>query len=51
MMTRLLLFDNDRIRPALLGGQPHDVLVFFRYHVKLDHGQELVFVVGEYFRA
>lgn len=50
-MIYRLLFDNNRIRPALLGGQPHDVFVFLRYDVELDHGQELVFVVGEYFRA
>jgi hypothetical protein len=51
-MTRNgLFFDNDRIRPALLGGQPHNVFVFLRYHVELNHGQELILVVREYFRT
>jgi hypothetical protein len=46
-----LLFDLDGFRYALGGRLPDQVMVLLRDFVKLDNGQQLVFVVFENFRT
>jgi hypothetical protein len=41
----------DGIGPAFRCRLPHDILKFFRDYVEFDHGQQLVLVVLEHFRA
>jgi hypothetical protein len=47
----LFLFDFDSFRYALLSSLPNEVMILLRNLVKLDDGQQLVFIVLEYFRA
>jgi hypothetical protein len=47
----VLLFDFNRVGAALGGRLPNQILVFFRYHVKLNDGEQLIFIILEYFGA
>jgi hypothetical protein len=46
-----LLFDINGFRHALVGCLPDQIFVLFGDFVKLDNGQQLIFVVFENFRT
>jgi hypothetical protein len=50
-MLNILFFDFNRLRNALFGRLPDQIMVLLRDFVKFDNGQQLVFIVFENFRA